>query len=153
MRRLAIAMILAGALPPAAEAHEAAPGPELPGWMAGCWEAREGGNWTEECWTAPRGGQMMGSSRTGSGDKVAGFEFMRIERAERRLVFLAAPGGKGWSSFPSAPDAEGGVTFLNAEHDYPQRVRYWRDGDRLMAEIALGDGSHSRRWAFTRSGG
>ena len=37
--------------------------PELPAWMAGCWEARDGDRWSEECWTIPRAGMMMGSGR------------------------------------------------------------------------------------------
>jgi hypothetical protein len=52
----------------------------------------------------------------------------------------------GWS-----PSNEAGVTFFNVAHDYPQRIRYWREGDVLNAEIALKDGSKPMRWVYHRA--
>ncbi|WP_328598065.1 DUF6265 family protein [Croceibacterium salegens] len=125
----------------------------LPGWMSGCWQQVEGERWSEECWTIDRHGSMLGSGRTGDTAKVRSFEFMRIERGPNGLVFHGGPGGQGWTPFPQAPDSEGGVTFLNAEHDYPQRIRYWREGDLLKAEVSLADGSQSQTWTYGRMGG
>jgi len=127
--------------------------PELPSWMTGCWEMRNGERWAEECWTAPRGGQMLGSGRTGDASGVRSFEFMRIEREGETLAFRAAPGGQGWTSFASTPDAGDGVTFVNAENDYPKRVRYWREGGELRAEISQLDGSHVIHFAFRSMNG
>ena len=31
--------------------------------------------------------------------------------------------------------ADGRVTFENAAHDFPQRILYWREGDRLRARV------------------
>lgn len=128
-------------------------------WMAGCWEQREGDRWTEECWTAPRGGLMLGSSRTGRGDTILEWESLRIERDVQngegpivRLAYFAAPGGKGWTRFAWSSNAGPGVTFYNVANDYPQRIRYWREGDRMMAEIAMEDGSRPRRWRYRRTG-
>lgn len=126
---------------------------DLPAWLAGCWRHGDGESWTEECWTAPRGGQMVGSGHSGTGEAVESFEFMRIELVEHGMVFLSSPGGKAWTLFPAANDSEGGVTFLNTQHDYPQRIRYWREGDKLNAEISLGDGSRAERWSYERVGG
>jgi hypothetical protein len=145
MRHLLVLSLLLAS--PSARAETNA---QLPAWLAGCWRHAEGERWTEECWTAPHGGQMVGSGHAGVGEAVESFEFMRIELVEHGVVFLAAPGGKDWTLFPSAPDAEGGVTFLNTRHDYPQRIRYWREGDRLNAEISLGDGSRAERWSYKR---
>jgi hypothetical protein len=39
---------------------------------------------------------------------------------------------------------------MNAQHDYPQRIRYWRDGKYLIAETALADGSKAQRWRYSR---
>lgn len=148
--RAFVAIALALALPASANAREV----ELPGWMAGCWELRDGERWAEECWTIPRAGMMMGSGRTGEGGAVSSWEFMRIERADDGgLSFSASPGGAGWTAFTSAADPGGGVTFLNPANDYPQRVRYWREGDMLKAEISLEDGSQATGWTFTRMGG
>jgi hypothetical protein len=134
--------------------------PFLPAWMAGCWEMRDGERWAEECWTIPRGGMMLGSGRTGTGDRVESWENMRIALAEPDpdgttigMAFVAAPGGAGWTTFGWRPGEDDGVTFYNAGNDYPQRVRYWREGELLKAEISLGDGSQATRWTFSRMGG
>lgn len=121
----------------------------LPDWMAGCWETHDGERWTDECWSPPRAGVMLGTGRSGTGEKLGEWEVMRIE-ADEQLVFYAGPAGTSWTPFPSAPDAEGGVTFLNTEHDYPQRIRYWREGAQLNAEISLADGSRAIRWSYQR---
>lgn len=127
------------------------------GWMAGCWEQREGNRWTEECWTRPRGGMMFGSSRTGRGDIIEEWEALRIERHASngvgpivKLGYFAALGGQSWKRFAWSPHRGPGVTFYNAANDYPQRIRYWREGDILIAEIALEDGSKARRWRYRR---
>ena len=145
--RTLLALVLALSM----TAAEADSGPGLPRWLAGCWRQIDGEAWTEECWTAPRGGQMVGSGHAGKGEAVESFEFMRIELVEHGMVFLGAPGGKNWTLFPAANDSEGGVTFLNIEHDYPQRIRYWREGELLHAEISRADGSDAERWTYRRT--
>lgn len=126
---------------------------ELPAWMAGCWEMRDGARWAEECWTAPRAGLMMGSGRTGTGGQTASWEFMRIERGDDGPIFSASPNGEGWTSFASAENSVGRIGFVNPANDYPQRVLYWREGELLAAEISLEDGSRSMRWTFRRMTG
>jgi hypothetical protein len=129
------------------------------GWLAGCWEQRDGDRWTEECWTTPRGGMMLGSSRTGRGDAIVEWEALRIERnadngdgSVVRLAYFAAPGGGPWTIFAWSRHEGPGLTFYNAANDYPQRIRYWREGKELIAEIALEDGSKARRWRYRRTG-
>src|SRR5690349_4453127 len=136
----------------AAEAPETLP----PRWMAGCWEQRTGENWTEECWTVPRGGMMLGSGRSGKGDMVRDWEVMQImtvdsdDPAVPRATFYGAPKGEGRTPFHIVQDGQPGVTFMNAEHDYPQRIRYWREAEELVAEVALKDGSKAMRWRYRR---
>lgn len=156
MLRIAAAMVLA--VPAAASAQSAEP--QLPAWMAGCWEMRDGERWAEECWTIPRGGMMLGSGRVGVGERVTGWENMRIaldepagEGAAARMAFIAAPGGSGWTTFAWSPSEDAGLTFHNAANDYPQRVRYWREGELLKAEVSLEDGGNATRWTFRRMGG
>ena len=122
--------------------------PELPSWMAGCWEQRKGEQWTEECWTSPKAGIMLGSSRTGKGGKLIAWEAMQIildyDNGDGPVVgmaFQAAPSGTNPTIFRWSPDEQKGVTFYNAAHDYPQRIRYWREGKELKAQISLLDGS------------
>ncbi len=44
----------------------------------------------------------------------------------------------------------GRAAFENADHDYPQRIAYVRDGDTLTATISLVDGSKARSWVYRR---
>ena len=132
------------------------PASPMPGWMAGCWEQRSGESWTEECWTTARGGVMLGSGRSGKGDMVKSWEVMQImandtdDPAIPRVVFYGAPKGEGRTRFQIVQDGQPGVTFVNSEHDYPQRIRYWREGEELVAETALKDGSKAMRWRYRR---
>ncbi len=137
----------------------AAADPKLPEWMAGCWEHRSGDRWTEECWTIPRAGMMMGSGRTGIGDKLVDWETMQIrldydtgQGPVVRMAFKGAPKGVNGTVFAWSPSQDLGVTFGNAAHDFPQRIRYWREGEELLAEISLADGSKPVRWRYRRMG-
>ena len=69
-----------------------------------------------------------------------------------RLVFHAEPEGQKSADFHStARDyAPPELEFVNTAHDYPQRIRYWREGALLIAEISLADGSKPQRWTYRR---
>jgi hypothetical protein len=130
----------------------------LPVWLAGCWRSEVGESWTEECWSEPRCSSMIGYSRSGKGGQVTTWEVMEFQvtadapdGAVARLGFWAAPQGKKWTMFSWSPTAQPGVTLYNVVNDYPQRIRYWRDGGDLIAEIARIDGSKARRWRYRRS--
>ena len=128
-----------------------AAGPVMPGWLAGCWAEQQGPNWTEECWSGPRGGIMLGVGRNGRGEQVKHWEAMQIEQGgDGTLTFYAQPNGGTRVAFPMASTGEGEITFINPTHDYPQRVRYWRVGMDLNAEISLADGSKPTRWRYKR---
>ena len=131
--------------------------PALPEWMAGCWEQRSGDKWTEECWTAPRAGIMLGSGRSGTGGVLDNWEVMQIELVETDdpaidpITFYGAP--KNRTAFAWVRNGKGaGITFVNAGHDYPQQIRYWREGKYLMAETSLADGTKAHRWRYVPMG-
>jgi hypothetical protein len=127
----------------------AAAGDPLPGWMAGSWAQIDGDRWTEEYWTPPRAGIMLGAGRNGHGETLAEWESTRIEIGEDgKPVFIASPGGGTAVRFPMASSSPSEIVFTNPAHDYPQRIRYWREGDGLMAEIALIDGNKARQWRY-----
>lgn len=124
----------------------------LPGWMAGAWQQANGDRWTEEYWSPPRAGLMLGAGRSGKGETLGDWEATRIEIADNgKPVFIASPGGAAPVRFPLVRTDEWEIVFANPAHDYPQRIRYWRDGDALMAEIALADGSRARQWRYNRA--
>lgn len=125
----------------------------MPAFLAGCWEQRKADRWTEECWTAPRGGLMIGSGRDGQGDTVRHWEWMRIERgADGVLTFYGSPKGAAAVGFKMTESTDGAITFVNAAHDFPQRIRYQRTATGIDAEISLADGSKPIRWRYRRSG-
>lgn len=123
--------------------------PPLPHWMAGAWVQAEGESWTEEYWTPPRGGLMIGAGRHGIGDTLSGWEATRIERGkDGNLSFIATPGGASPTNFAMVGSTPDSIVFANPAHDYPQRIRYWREGAHLLAEISLADGSKAIRWRY-----
>ena len=125
----------------------------MPSFLAGCWEQRIGEKWTEECWTSPRGGLMIGSGRTGKGDPVTHWEYMRIERgADSALTFYGSPKGAPAVGFKATEAGDKHITFVNAGHDYPQRVRYAATTQGIDAEVSLSDGSKAESWRYRRLG-
>ena len=147
MRKLGIvaALLLATGV---AQAREPA---SLPAWMSGCWTQNEGKRWTEECWMQPRGGIMLGAGRNGKAEQLQSWEVTRIERdAQGGLVYWGSPRGATPVAFPAISQSPIEITFANLKHDYPQRIRYWREGDDLLAEISMADGSKAIRWHYRR---
>lgn len=125
----------------------------VPGWMAGAWIETKGENWTEEFWTPMRGGIMIGAGRSGTGETLASWEATRIERgADGVLTFWGAPQGAKATPFRMISSTATEIVFANPAHDYPQRIRYWRDGKFLNAEISLADGSKAMRWTYSPMG-
>ena len=126
----------------------------MPDFLAGCWEQRrDEDRWTEECWTSARGGLMIGSGRDGKADSVGHWEWMRIERGpDGALTFYGSPKGTPAVAFKAAEADDVSITFVNSNHDYPQRVRYARSDVGIEAEVSLADGSRPNRWTYRRSG-
>ena len=120
-------------------------------WMAGQWTREAGDRWTEESWTLPRGGVLLGHSRSGRGDSLREFEFLRVQAgADGVPAYIAQPGGRAPVVFPLVRRDGMSATFENPAHDYPQRIHYVRDGDAMTATISLVDGSKPMRWTFRR---
>jgi len=123
------------------------------GWLVGTWCTEpEAGEQTCERWEPMAKGGMRGTSEVRRGTTRAPAETMRITDDAGRLVFHAEPRGQAPADFASIArdSAQAELTFENRAHDYPQRVRYWREGELLMAEISLADGGKPMRWAYHR---
>ncbi len=105
-------------------------------WLAGAWINNDGRQISEEHWTLPAGGTMLGVNRTIINGVTVAFEFLRIEETPRGIVYYASPGGR----YP--PTAFGllrldgqRVVFSSPDHDFPTRIRYHRQGNRLFGAI------------------
>ncbi len=129
-------------------------------WMRGCWrteaprEAESGATFTE-VWIAPPGPTMFGYAYHEGEGQFQGWEQMRIERADGGAYFVAMPNGGAPVRFrwddASAVNARGHVAeFVNAEHDYPQRVRYARANNVLTATISRADGADPISFTYRR---
>lgn len=142
MRALAACLLLGGcvAAPVATSDHPL-------GWISGCWENAEGNY--REVWSAPDHGYLFGYAMSLKGETVTFFEQSRIDPG-KAFTFNAYPGGKGPFPFTEIERGENFIVFADASHDYPQRIRYARQGDRMTAEISLIDGSKGQGFAFRR---
>lgn len=122
---------------------------QMPGWLAGAWLAqRSDGSWSEEWWTPPRGGVMLGAGRSGKGNKADWWEHTWIEEAAGKVRFCALPKGQKGACFAATSSSANAIVFENPGHDFPTRIAYRRDGDRLFAEVSGPGGSNSQRWQF-----
>jgi hypothetical protein len=148
MKRLfaaGLALSLMGQAAPTASVSDLA-------WLGGSWETQAAnGRWTEENWSAPRGGVMLGYSRSGAGETVREFEFLRLQAgADGVPAYFAQPGGQPPVAFRLTARDGTSATFDNPAHDFPQRIRYVRTGDTLVATISALDGSNAMSWTYRR---
>lgn len=139
-------MILAAML-----ALQASAGASDLAWLSGRWEAASEGRWTEESWSAPRGGMLLGYSRSGRDEAVREFEHLRIQPSQDGVpVYWASPGGRPAVPFRLVSVTGTEAVFENPQHDFPQRIRYRRDGEVLVATISAIDGSNATSWTYRR---
>ncbi len=125
-------------------------------WLKGCWRTTDPGPVITEVWSAPPMPAMIGYSYTTHDGATQGWEAMRIEMIDGAPTFIAMPQGGAPVRFAFAetiynddhPDHW--AVFENAEHDYPQRVSYRRDGARLTATISKLDRSDAIAFEYRR---
>lgn len=131
-------------------------GVEALAWMAGTWRGSANGVAMEETWMAPAGGLLVGMHRDVFGPDRAFFEFLRIEEEDGEVVYRASPRGAPPTPFRLVACGSRKAVFENPEHDYPQRIVYAREGDRLTARIEGVDDEgreRSSEWRWTHEEG
>jgi hypothetical protein len=123
------------------------------GWMSGHWSGASSGVRMEEHWTSPAAGLMVGMHRDVAPSKKPAFEFLRIEQRESGPVYLAMPGGRPATEFPLKSLSGGQAIFENLNHDFPQRILYWRDGESLCAraEGTLNGNTVGEEWCWGKA--
>ena len=122
---------------------------ELPTWTLGHWISCANGVQVTETMQGDPRGALLGSNLTVG--RAAGFEFYRIaHNAGGSISFFAQPRGNPAVEFPVRSLEEGRVVFENLEHDFPQRILYWREGSGLAARIegTLQGKAESEEWHF-----
>ena len=157
LSRVALAGLIGATLgtPAAVPAGEidrtSAPSLESLAWMAGHWRLAGSTRTVEELWLPPAGDLMLGLNRTvSSRGERSQFEYLRLVRTEEGIVLFASPGGRPATPFRLAEAGEHRAVFVNPEHDFPTRIEYRLEGDRLVTAIAGDEPGPS--WAFERVG-
>jgi hypothetical protein len=105
------------------------------GWLSGCWAAVGAEAGSVEQWTAPAGGTLLGMSRTVKNGKTSAWEFLQIREVDGQLAYVAKPHSQPEASFKLVSLEGTSAVFENPQHDFPQRIIYKREGDKLQARI------------------
>ena len=107
-------------------------------WLSGTWVGEDANDLaTVEHWLAPEGGTMLGVGRTTMDGRTVFFEYLRIEAEHPGIAYLASPRGQDPPTrFAAVEQGLGSITFENLDHDFPQRIEYRREDDRLHVRIS-----------------
>ncbi len=121
-------------------------------WLADAWTGMRRTSSIEERWSPPKGGAMLAVSRTVRGEKMVGFEFLRIVERDGGLVYIALPGGRTPTEFVLTKLEKHRAVFVNPRHDYPQRIVYeLSEEGALTASIGFAKG-RLQSYQFNREG-
>lgn len=136
---LLLACFVAGFSPMAVRAADGvAPALESLAWLVGHWE-RTGlaeGRSGYERWQA-QGSRYTGVGAMLHGDRTAFEEKLAIEADGDEVFYVAeVPGNAAPVRFRLVGQGAGSAVFENPGHDFPKRIAYRADGDRLEATIS-----------------
>jgi hypothetical protein len=147
---IASAGLMAALSPITATGEEPPASLDAVSWMAGHWRSVTEDVVSEEAWLAPKGGVMLGVHRDVRPDRRAFFEYLRIEARAERLVYVASPMGRGTTEFVLVELEGSSAVFANPDHDFPQRIEYTREGDRMTAraEGRVDGRQRSEQWVW-----
>lgn len=150
MRRSAV--LFTGILLLACPAAAQTPPLEALGFMSGCWRSSPDARGTliEEHYTSPSTNLMLGTTRYLRDGAARNFEFTRIERSDTAVVLVPHPRGVASVGFRLSSLAGDNASFENPAHDFPQRIRYRRDGAALVARIEDMAGGQGMEWRMER---
>lgn len=112
-------------------------------WLEGCWVSDDGSS--REVWVVDDNDLLVGFSVSLDGAKFAFYELLSIRRNDDgEWSYHAHPSGQASTRFDAVEIADQSVLFVNPDHDYPQEIRYRREGDVLYASISLLGGENPR---------
>tara|TARA_R110000868_G_scaffold259361_1_gene517135 strand:+ start:37036 stop:37485 length:450 start_codon:yes stop_codon:yes gene_type:complete len=120
-------------------------------WMTGYWSSSENGTTMEELWSTSSGGMMLGLHRDVFGNGRSSFEYLRIVQSDNEILYLASPSGRPATPFTLKELSHQKVVFENIENDFPQRIIYSREGDKLTARIEDQSGDKGMQWTWTKT--
>ena len=103
-------------------------------WLAGCWNVDGAEPGSGEQWSTAAGGTLLGTSRTVKGSKTTAFEFVQIRLTEPgQLAYIVQPSGEPPVIFNLLrQDKPNEFIFANLDNDFPSRITYRRDSERIL---------------------
>lgn len=105
-------------------------------WLAGCWISADKSS--HEVWTVESDHSLIGFSVSVANGKVAFYEVLSIKlNDDGKWAYTAHPSGQASASFVVTDQDDTSVVFTNPDHDYPQEIRYQREGNQLHASVSL----------------
>lgn len=119
--------------------------------MAGNWTGTQNGAKMQEIWTTSPGGIMVGLHKDVFPNGKSSFEFLRIVSNSQGITYLASPGGSEPTPFTLKEVKNKKATFENLDHDFPQRIIYERQDDKLMVRIEDASGEKGMGWVWTKT--
>ena len=146
-------VLLAAALLFATSALAQAPKASALGWLSGTWVANAEGATVTESWVGPGNGLMVAANLSTWAGGRKFYEFLRIGETADGLSYYASPGGRAPVEFKMKELGDRRVVFENPQHDFPQRILYWREGEQLLARVEGTAGGKEKReeWRFDRA--
>jgi len=112
---------------------------ETASWLSGCWVASGGNAVVDEVWMEPSGGLMVGMSRSVRDGKASGHEFLLLRVIDGVLIYSAYPSGQQPTDFHGTRVSNDLLRFINPNHDFPQKIEYWRVSDHEIRAKVFGD--------------
>lgn len=111
------------------------------GWLVGCWTTPDGS--AQEVWIAESDGTLSGFSVSIADNRVSSYELLSIRPSENgALIYTAHPVGQVSTTFTATAIMKNSAVFVNADHDYPQRIKYSRVSNQLQATISRLNGTN-----------
>ena len=94
---------------------------------------------------------MVGANLTSAGNHAT-YENLRISRVGGAWTYWGSPMGRSPLPFTLTEAGPQRAVFENADHDFPRRILYWRDGENLVARIegTLKSKPAAMQWRFSR---
>ena len=117
-------------------------------WLVGCWVTADKSS--QEVWVVDSDKSLIGFSVSLDAEEVVFYELLSIKQdANSSWIYSAHPSGQASATFAAVETGESSVLFANPNHDYPQEIRYRRDGSQLFATISSSGGANPRSFNKT----
>jgi len=143
MRQIILLLaLLAASLSGRLQATEPSAALDSMAWLAGTWQRTDlpAGRSGYERWVRDGAQGFTGVGVSKRGDKTAFEEKLRIVVKDGAVYYVAdVPQNPQPVYFKLTEWSETGFAFENKAHDFPQRIAYRKEGNRLLARISAGD--------------